>query len=346
MSYQIIIQMIGLYLSDYTFSSALPDSFNITGVQGEYVEVDVSLEGQSIYSTKLYKSSNNTCTFYELRQIVEQNMVVRGLTLASLLITVDYGGEADQFSGKYIIYSKNRKMDSDDEGYLANHFLMNRTSYTLPRGQMMILPFFATDDEYIRARYSCTFLKNGEAVTYQVTQSIYQYQTPHIYNLYLTADFLQDLAEQSVGDNCGQLLCFTVRVGDRSLTVYIVDEEPCVHLSFRNSFNTWEEIYVFGSETLKTEVSHKEAVVMNTSSFYDNTVSRKHEVVTVPLSQEEARWINEFLESDEVIMEVSHDYPEQPVLISDITSEISDSAKEHVRIKFSWRFNDQKEFLR
>ena len=338
--------MIGLYLSDYTFSSALSDSFNITGVQGEYVEVDVALQGQSIYSTKLYKSSNNTCTFYELRQIVEQNMVVRGLTLASLLITVDYGGEADQYSDKYIIYSKNRNMDSDDEDYLARHFLMNRTSYTLPRGQMMILPFFATDDEFIRACYSCTFLKEGETVTYQLTQSIYQYSTPHIYNLYLTADFLQDLAEQSVGDNCGQLLSFTVRVGDRSLTVYIVDEEPCVHLSFRNSFNTWEELYVFGSETLKTDVARKEAVVMNTSSFYDKTVSRKHEVVTVPLSQEEAHWFNEFLESDEVIMEVSHDYPEQPVLISDITSEISDSAKEQVRIKFSWRFNDQKEFLR
>lgn len=79
LSYQIKIQMIGLYLSDYTFSSTLPDSFNITGVSREFVEVNVSLEGQSIYSTKLYKNSNNTCTFYELRQIVEQNMVARGL---------------------------------------------------------------------------------------------------------------------------------------------------------------------------------------------------------------------------------------------------------------------------
>lgn len=337
--------MIGLYLSDYTFFSALPDSFNITGVTREYVEVDVALQGQCIYSTKLYKSCNNTCTFYELRQIVEQNMVARGLTLASLLISVNYGSSSEQYSNKYVIYSKNRNMDSDDEDYLASHFLMNRISYTLPRGQMMILPFFATDDEYIRARYSCTFLKAGETVTYKLTQSIYQYQTPHIYNLYITADFLQDLAEQSLGDSCGQLLSFTVRVGDRSLTVYIVDEEPCVHFSFRNSFNTWEEMYVFGSETLKTEVSRKEAVVMNTSSFNDKTVSRKHEVTTAPLSQEESRWFNEFLESDEVTMEVSHDYPEQPVLISDITSEISDSAKELVRIKFSWRFDDNSQFL-
>ena len=65
-----------LSLDTYTFSSALPESFTIEADQDEdHVEVDIFLDGQTAYSTRLYANSAGVCTFYELRSIVEQYMI-------------------------------------------------------------------------------------------------------------------------------------------------------------------------------------------------------------------------------------------------------------------------------
>ena len=127
-------------------------------------------------------------------------------------------------------------------------------------------------------------------------------------------------------EDYGKLLAFTVHAGRRSMTVYVVEEEPTILFSFRNSYNALESMPVFGTTTLKTEVSRKEAVSLNITSFYDKSVSCKWQVKTVPLSQKDAHWYNDFLESDCVTLSLSNDYSDLRILISDITSEISDSA--------------------
>ena len=67
-----------LTLDTYTFSSALPESFTIETEQDEdHVEVDIFLDGQTAYSTRLYANSAGVCTFYELRSIVEQYMIAQ-----------------------------------------------------------------------------------------------------------------------------------------------------------------------------------------------------------------------------------------------------------------------------
>ena len=52
-----------LSLDTYTLSSALPESFTVSTDQGEdYVDVDVVLEGEVIYTTRLYGDAEHDCT--------------------------------------------------------------------------------------------------------------------------------------------------------------------------------------------------------------------------------------------------------------------------------------------
>ena len=157
--------------------------------------------------------------------------------------------------------------------------------------------------------------------------------------------YIKNMVNYENGEDCGKLLSFTVHVGSRSLTVFVVDEKPAISFTFLNSYNAYETIFIIGTTTHKTEISRKEAVTQNITSFYDKSVSRKWEVKTVPLSQEEAMWFNDFLESDYVTLNLSQEHSDLRILISDITSEISDSSKDKVHMKFSWRFEDNSLWL-
>ena len=90
--------MIGLHLSQYTLSSSLPQMFTIYGVDKESVEVSIMLQENCIYSTHLYRNADNSCFFYEFRQIIEEYMASKGITLASLEIIVDDGNGLEQYN--------------------------------------------------------------------------------------------------------------------------------------------------------------------------------------------------------------------------------------------------------
>ena len=70
----------------------------------------------------------------------------------------------------------------------------------------------------------------------------------------------------------------------------------------------------------------------------------RHEVETAPLTHDEAMWLNQMLTSRLVLKPVDN-YDTAQILISDITSEVSDSDKDLVRIKFCWKYADGNEWL-
>ena len=335
--------MIGLNLDTYTLSSSLPDSFPID-TQEDYVEIAITLQGQCIYETRLY-ANNGYCTFYELRQIVEQNMIARKLTFASFELSVDYGNDWEELDDNYIIFSRHHNTNDIDLDFLMSHFLVNRAFVTIPRESYASVPFFDTGEAGVTAYYDCVFLRNGKVWNYHLNYTMYLYNYPHVYYMPIGQSYIKNMVNYENGEDCGKLLSFTVHVGSRSLTAYFVDEKPAISFSFLNSYNAYETMFVFGTTTLKTEISRKEAVTQNITSFYDKAVSRKWQVKTVPLSQEEAMWYNEFLESDYVSLNLSQEHNDVRILISDITSEISDSSKDLVQIKFSWRFDDNSLWL-
>ena len=335
-----------LTLDTYTLSSALPESFTVETEAGEdSLEVFIYLDGHTVYSTRLYANGEGVCTFYELRSIVEQYMIAHNLSLASFEVMVAHEHGGEQLEDKYIIFSRHKHVNNDTLDFLESHFLVNRPSYVMPRKSYGSISFFATPEEYCTPFLDCVFERDGEIFNYRLNYTLYYHNVPYIYNISVSPMNIKRMADTAAGEDCGKLLAFTIHAGRRSMTVYVVEEEPTILFSFRNSYNARESMPVFGTSTLKTEISRKEAVSLNITSFYDKSVSRKWQVKTVPLSQEEARWYNDFLESDCVTLNLSNDYAELRILISDITSEISDSAKDLVHIKFSWRFEDNSIWL-
>ena len=75
------------------------------------------------------------------------------------------------------------------------------------------------------------------------------------------------------------------------------------------------------------------------ATYYGQSSERKVEIETVPLGLEEAEWLNQFLGSQCVFKTIPPDN-DQRALISDIDSEISDSSKDQVIIKFRWKFSE------
>lgn len=331
--------MINLTLDNYTFSSALPDDFTITQVAGDYVDVTVKLGAQSIYSTRLFEN-NGTATFHEFWQIVEQNMMERGLISASLEVRANDNGMVSVKNDIIVVFSKYRMTSGTCIDFLETHFLTNRTFYNIPREYDSEVLFFATENESFYPFYNCVFERNGQIFNFVLYHGMSRESFPTVYRISLNPATITGWVQDTLGENPGKLLSFTLHVGNRSLKVFVVEETPCAVFSFRNSYNSEETIFVFGTSTLKTEIIKKEAVSQDITSFYDKVVSRKWDVTTVPLSIEEATWYNEFLDSEKVSMFLSQTYPQQEILISDITSEINDSPKDLTHIKFSYRFND------
>jgi hypothetical protein len=104
-----------------------------------------------------------------------------------------------------------------------------------------------------------------------------------------------------------------------------------------------EKMYLFGATSIKTEVDRNEAICGNTTQFYDENVKVKHEVETAPLTYEEAKSMTEMLTSKYVTRRVGNSTFEK-VLITDITSEVTDSNKELTKIKFSWKYAEGTEW--
>ena len=331
--------MIRLYLETYTLSSALPDFFTIDELSVDFVDVEIALQGEYIYKTRLY-ANNGVCTFYELRSIVEQNMVKRGLVLAPLEVLSDDGSGIEHYEDRYIVFSRYKDANYSDEYFLAHHFLVSRSYYSVPRNRYASVQFFATETEVPVATYQAVYEKDGQIQVYSAQQSITRYNRPFVYSIHVSPELVDNLVKAKMGGDCGKLLSFSLIVGERALAVYVIEEEPCEEFYFRNAYNALEYMFVFGTTTLKTEISRKEALMQQRTFFYDKSVTRKAEVKTAPMTIEEANWFNEFLEADFVQKDINDGYGGYQVLISDISSEITDSPKERISIKFSWRFDD------
>ena len=65
---------------------------------------------------------------------------------------------------------------------------------------------------------------------------------------------------------------------------------------------------------------------------------------TAPLPIDEAKWLNQMLTSN-LVKHGMEDGTFEDILISDITSEVTNSDKDLVRLKFSWKYADGGEWI-
>ena len=251
----------------------------------------------------------------------------------------------ETLEGIKVVYSSFRTSD-DSESFLSTHFLTTRKSALLPRSGFLSLSNYtkanAQGSNYALIYYSQQGA-DGVVFTYTSTFSKMQSTTEGIVNKQLSHGYFKTLVDQAVGTN-SKILGAEYHIGNRQFNIFFTDEKPTEEFSFKNAFNIMETVYLYNTTTIKTEIDRSEAVCGRKTQFYDETVKIKHEVETAALSYDEAKWLNQMLTS-KLVEHPDDNGDTVQVLISDITSEVTDSNKELIRLKFSWKYADGIEYL-
>ncbi|MCC8120352.1 MAG: hypothetical protein LIP09_16655 [Bacteroidales bacterium] len=124
------------------------------------------------------------------------------------------------------------------------------------------------------------------------------------------------------------------------------------NLYFRNLFNVWEIANFPHTTTIKTEVERSLFVLGHKSQHHNQRVAKSYEVQSANLTSDEAVWLDQLFSSHDTMRLVPNDFSETdpysllPVLITDITFEVSDSDEKPNIVKFAWRYADNRPLVR
>ena len=332
-----ILQM-NIGISQYGLSTSILNKISINNENdGNSCVVDVQINGRSIFTTTLYCNAAGYAHLYDLGILINDYMRSHILTLAHLGVVASFEHHADD-ADVYVVYSSLRFSYEDDFDFLKEHFLTTRTFYTVPRKANHQIAFSVYEDlEQLTGALNISYkLKDGSVHTHRIEESLRDFGDTMVYYYNISAKTLEQKLKDILAKKVKVLSC-SVSFGKRSLDFYFIDDEPVDTFHFFNAFNIREAYYVYGTQKIKTEFTQKEALSSEVATYYGQSSERKVEIETVPLGLEEAEWLNQFLGSQYVFKTIPPDN-DQRVLISDIDSEISDSAKDQVIIKFRWKF--------
>lgn len=349
----------------------LPEEVSIE-TDAARLEVNIFVDDVKVFKS-VYYPFDKMVSVRDIRSIIEASMCERQLVMATLKmeiyepkssvntptsVTIDENGNYVVTYGSDGSASPNASLDNvkmvycrfksdiSSEGYLGCRFLTTRKSALMSHNGKLSLSNYTK--AYVQG-------SNNALIYYshpQVPEQIFSYHanlgkmqsaTEKIVTAELSYDYFKSMVDQARGTNC-KVHGVEYRIGVRQFNIFFTDEKPTETFVFLNAFNIMETAYLYNTTSIKTEVDRIEAVCGHRTQFYDETVKVKHEVETAPLTYDEAKWLNQMLTSKLVKRPISVDESAQ-VLISDISSEVTDSDKELIRIKFSWKYVDGTEWI-
>ena len=318
-------------------TAQLPETVFI-GTSESSVTVRVEVDGDEVFKS-VYYPYNQVIAFRDLRSIVEAAMLDQGLDIATLEIWAEPpSGNASAVQDVKVIYS-DRKFVSETEALLRAQFLTTRTSALIPKDGHVILCNYtkAFEEGYnnITIYYSMPYAADTVLIKNHYMGRV-QSETAKIVSVKLDYAYFKTIVDNATGGNA-VIRGAEYHIGGRRFNIFFTDEQPTDNFEFLNCFGEQETLYLYGATTIKSEVDRSEAVSGRKTQYYDETVKVKHEVETAPLTFEEAKWVSQMLTSKWVAKHLAEGIAEE-ILISDITSEVTDSDKELTRIKFSWKY--------
>jgi len=328
------------------------------------LEVNIFVDDVKVFKSVYYPFNQVVCV-RDIRSIVEANMYERQLVMATLKMEIYEPKNSVNEKGNYVVTfdsdgssPSNATLDNvkmvycrfksgiSSEGYLGSRFLTIRKSALMPRnGHLSLSNYtkaYAQGSNFAVIYYSHPQIAD-QIFTYNGNLGKMQSTTEKIVTAELSHDYFKSIVDEVRGTDC-KVHGVEYQIGVRQFNIFFTDEKPTETFTFLNAFNNEETAYLFNTTSIKTEVDRSETVCGNRTQFYDETVKVKHEVETAPLTYDEAKWLNQMLTSKLVKRPISVDESAQ-VLISDISSEVTDSDKELIRIKFSWKYVDGTEWI-
>ena len=134
------------------------------------------------------------------------------------------------------------------------------------------------------------------------------------------------------------------QVGYRVFDIYFTPDTPSDIFQFNNAFNLQDTVCLFAASTSKTDISRSEAVQGRMTSYYDITTRVRHEVETAPLTFIEAKHLTQLITSQKISRCVADD-EFAPVIVADSTPEVTDNITSPIRMKFTYEYSDQTDWL-
>ncbi len=328
----------------YYLTAHLPESVNITTSESS-IEVVIYVDNNEAFRSTFYPYNGIVCV-RDIRSIVEAEMIEQQIEMGILEIDVNVsGGDSSVVDDVKVIYSAYKSLVGS-VSFLSTSFLTTRKSMMIPRDEELTLKYL----DFIEAdkKNSAEIYYSVPAVSKELTFKHKVYYNSLVVLYQITSATITSVRFKKVVDEANlvdsKIHRVNYKAGNRSFDVFFTDEQPSEVFSFLNAFNVLERVYLYGTTTTKTEVNRSEAMLGRKMQFYDETVNVKREVETAPLPIEEALWMNQLFTS-KWVRRVMEDGTMATVLISDVTSEVTDSNKELVRLKFSWRYDDGVEWV-
>ena len=349
-------------------TSQLPEEISFE-TDADSLKVTIYVNNYKVFSSDYYPYYGEVIV-HDIRSLVEAFLEERRLSLGTLKIVAteivqsqpditydddgnivyDYDNQSEEADTETIdnikvVYSRFKSTDESSD-FLSSYFLTNRKSALIPRSGQLKL------NNYTRANaksYNTAYIyysrsaSPGVISTYHNNMNSVQSTTEKIVSVTLTHRSFKQIVDQALGISC-KVHGVEYQIGDREFNIFFTDEEPTDVFSFFNAFNIEERAYLFGATTIKTEIDRSEAVCGEYTQYYDEKVKTKYEVETAPLPIDEAKWLNQMLTSN-LVKHGMEDGTFEDILISDITSEVSNSDKDLIRLKFSWKYADGSQWL-
>ena len=320
-------------------SSHLPEEVSYK-TDAASLTIDIYVNSKKVFSSDYYAFEKDV-TIRDIRSIVEATMIDERLTFCPLKVvaTDPQTATTKTIDTKVVFFLMKTTYGSD--GFLREFFLTTRGTILLPRSGQFKVNFFSKAN----ARATTFALiyyepidSPGNVLTYEYSFTKVLTTKEKVLTNELSHSYFKKIVDNDKKTDC-RVLGVEYEIGERRIDLFFTDEEPTITIKFLSAFNIMETAYLWGTTTTKTEVDRSETVCGHQTSFYDETIKVIHNVETAPLTHDEAMWLNQMLTSRLVLMPTDT-YDTVPILITDITSEISDSDKDLVRLKFSWKYAD------
>lgn len=325
-------------------TSNLPDEVEIETLTPQ-VTVTIKVDDTEVFKSDYYPYAQKVY-FRDVRSIVESAMQQMGLAIATFVFSVKDLESYTKSSGEIKVVYSELKSSTTSEVYLTKHFLSTRKSALLSRSCPFFLYVFSK--AYEQCSNYCIIYYYPSYAPSQLLSLRYDFNSKLSEKqdiLSVSADYsdFQAILESKNIFNATVLhvyFCTSPRVFD----IYFTSDAPSDTFQFLNNFNLMETVCLFGATTTKTDISRSEAVQGRITSFYDVTMRVKHEVETAPLTYDEARHLIQLLTSRSITRCVAGD-TYAPVIITGCTPEITDNISTPIRLKFTYEYNDQTEWL-
>lgn len=345
---------IGFYTPDISFASDLPDVSIFT--DHDCVDFRLTCEGTTLLQGRYYAIGGKIVVSDIASLVVEHLAGNSELLVAEFHIEAYFGEDEVDYTDltfRTLYCDRSTGLTVPDLWLQENFLSLCRSRRIAPDGYIN-LSWYTTEREGIAFMVYCTFINDkGQRDRYTYVHSGNGLMA-HINGIMNEIVMLRDVVERiKNGKKISSLVlqCVTVRCGERYASFFV---DPAlagvVPFYYLNCFGVVEHIALPRKTTEKIKSDRSIASVGKTSQFYDISHSKEYEVESGGLTRDECAQVEQMLTSPKVhipwgwvnaVYDTDFDALEA-ILISDYTSEISDSDEKLNTVKFTWRFADNR----